>query len=157
MIPEFFSLFYSPITRSEIWKNWTFKRIFNQKFEWDCLTTLLQEVNKHWCYQRHQNSIHPSIFLTVYPIHCGGGLLKHKSWKRTQTLISGFPVYLEKRQQVEFARSGWVVGDRQQEVTPRFIWLLFVFRLITTLRFPWAGTASPGSTPLPRSRLISAV
>lgn len=67
------------------------------------------------------SEFYPSIFLTVYPIHCGGGLLEHKSWKRTQTLISGFPVYLEKRQQVEFARSGWMVGDRQQEVTPRFI------------------------------------
>lgn len=74
-----------------------------------------------------------------------------------QMCIPDFPVYLEKRQQVELARSGWMVGDRQQEVTSRFIWLLFVFRLITTLRFPRAGTASPGSTPLPRFSLISAV
>lgn len=67
------------------------------------------------------------------------------------------PVYLEKRQQVELVKSGWTAGDRQQEVTSRFIRLLLVFRLITTLRFPMAGTASPGSTPLPRSRIISAV
>lgn len=72
-------------------------------------------------------------------------------------LISACPVYLEKRQQVELLRSGWIVGDRQQEVTSRFIRLLFVFRLITTLMFPMAGTASPGSTPLSEVRLISAV
>lgn len=64
---------------------------------------------------------------------------------------------LEKRRQVDVFELPWTVGDRQHEVTCRFTQLLFVFRLMTTRRWPRAGTASPGSTALPRVTLISAV